>query len=335
VSACLDWLQSFFDDPIIRAMNIVVLDAFTLNPGDLSWDAFKALGECTIHDRTPPDLVAVRVADAEIVLTNKALLPRAVIELLAKLKYIGVLATGTNVVDLAAARERGIPVTNVPAYSTPSVAQTVFALLLELTHRVGHHAQSVRDGKWTRCPDFCYLDFPLVELDGLTIGIVGFGRIGTVVAGIAHSFGMKVLAHAPSPKPAPEYVHFVDRETLFRQSDVVSLHCPLTRQTQDLVNAQRLGWMKSTAFLINTGRGPLVDERALADALNSGRIAGAGLDVLSVEPPPADNPLLHARNCVITPHLGWGTLASRRRLMHVAVENVRAFLAGQPRNVVN
>jgi glycerate dehydrogenase len=335
MSACLDWLQTLSDDPIIRGMNIVVLDAFTLNPGDLSWDALQDLGPCTIYDRTPPEQVASRATDAEIVLTNKALLPRAVIEQLPKLRYIGVLATGTNVVELAAAREGGIVVTNVPAYSTPSVAQTVFALLLELTHRVGHHAQAVRDGKWTRSPDFCYWDFPLVELDGLTMGIVGFGRIGAVVAGIAHAFGMKVLAHSSAPKPAPDFVRFVDLETLFRQSDVVSLHCPLTPQTQNLVNTQRLGWMKPAALLINTGRGPLVDERALADALNSGRIAGAGLDVLSVEPPPADNPLLKAKNCVVTPHLGWGTLASRRRLMHVAVENVRAFLAGQPRNVAN
>ncbi len=316
-------------------MQIVVLDAHTLNPGDLSWDGLKALGSCDIYDRTPPAQVIARAANAEIILLNKVVLTRDRLERLPKLRYIGVLATGTNVVDLAAARGRHITVTNVPAYSTRSVAQITFALLLELTHHVGHHAQSVRDGRWTRSKDFCYWDYPLIELDGLTMGLIGFGRIGQAAADLARAFGMNVLACSPSLKTAPRSVRVVDVETLFRQSDVVSLHCPLTPQTRQLVNAERLAWMKPTAFLLNTSRGPVIDEPALAAALSAGRIAGAGLDVLSVEPPPPDNPLLTARNCIITPHQAWASGAARVRLMHIAVENVQAFLAGQPQNVVN
>lgn len=316
-------------------MNIVVLDGHTLNPGDLSWDALRALGDCTVYDRTPPEQVFARAAEAEVVLTNKVILRRDLIERLLKLRYIGVLATGTNIVDLAAARERGIPVTNVPAYGTPSVVQTTFALLLELTHHVGHHSDAVRAGRWTASPDFCWWDFPLVELAGRTMGLVGFGQIGRAVSEVAHAFGMNALAHDPAPRPAPSFVQFVDLETLFRQSDVVSLHCPLTPETKNLVNAERLAWMKPSAFLLNTSRGPLVDEAALADALNAGRLAGAGLDVLSVEPPPADNPLLQARNCLVTPHIAWASGAARARLMQIAVDNVRAFLAGAPQNVVN
>ena len=316
-------------------MNLCILDGFTLNPGDLNWDEFKSLGACTIHDRTPPDQVLARAVGADIVLTNKTVLTREQIGRLPNLRYIGVLATGTNVVDLAAARERSIPVTNVPAYGTKSVAQATFALLLELAHRAGHHAQTVRDGKWTGGAEWCYWDFPLVELDGLTMGVVGFGRIGRAVAELAQVFGMKVLAHTASAKSAPAFVRFTDLDSLFRESDVVSLHCPLTPQTKDLVNAKRLALMKPSAFLLNTSRGLLVDEPALADALNAGRIAGASLDVLSVEPPLADNPLLRARNCIITPHNAWATRAARARLMHIAAENVRAFLAGKPHNVVN
>lgn len=316
-------------------MNLVVLDGFTLNPGDLGWDELKSLGAYAIYDRTPPDQVLARAADAEILLINKTLLTRGHIQKLPKLKYIGVLATGTNVVDLAAARERDIPVTNVPAYGTKSVAQATFALLLELAHRTGHHAQTVRDGKWTHCGEWCYWDFPLVELDGLAMGIVGFGRIGRAVAELGHAFGMNVLAHSPSAKTGLAFVRFVDLETLFCQSDVVSLHCPLTPQTTKLVNAERLGWMKPSAFLLNTSRGGLVDERALADTLNAGKIAGAGLDVLSEEPPPSENPLLRATNCIITPHNAWGTRAARARLLRISVENVRAFLAGKPQNVVS
>jgi len=316
-------------------MKIVILDGYTLNPGDLSWGELESLGECEIHDRTTPAEVAPRAAHAEIVLTNKTLLTREQIQSLPQLKYIGVLATGYNVVDVAAARERNIPVTNVPTYGTRSVAQHTFALLLELTQHVGHHAQTTRDGRWTKCPDFCYWDYPLIELDGLTMGVVGLGRIGTAVAGLAVAFGMRVLAKGSAPRESPPGIRLVELETLFQQSDVVSLHCPLTAQTVRLVNAQRLGLMKSTAFLLNTSRGPLVEEPALADALNSGQIAGAAVDVLSVEPPPPDNPLLRAKNCLVTPHIAWATRAARSRLMQTAVANVRAFLEGRLQNVVN
>jgi len=316
-------------------MNICVLDGFTLNPGDLSWDELQQLGDCKIYDRTPADELLIRAARAEIVLTNKIPLSRETLSALPELKYIGVLATGTNVVDLGAARERGIPVTNVPAYGTRSVAQATIALLLELTNRTGHHSQRARDGAWTRAIDWCFWDFPLVELDGLTLGIVGFGRIGAGVAEIAHALGMNIIAHNTSPKAAPAFVKFVDLETLFRTSDFVSLHCPLTAQNQKLVNAERLAWMKPSAFLLNTSRGPLIDEAALAEALNNGRMAGAGLDVLSSEPPPANHPLLSAKNCIITPHNAWGTRAARARLMRIAVDNIRAFQAGKSQNIVN
>lgn len=316
-------------------MNICVLDGYTLNPGDLSWDELRQLGPCEIHERTPTAKITRRAGDADIVLTNKTPLRRDTLATLPRLKYIGVLATGTNVVDLAAARERNIPVTNIPAYGTRSVAQATMALLLELTNRVGRHSDRVRAGAWTQCEDWCFWDFPLVELDELMLGIVGYGNIGAAVAEMAAAFGMKVIVHNPSPKPAPPHVTFVDLETLLRTSDVVSLHCPLTTTTQMLLNAERLGWMKSSALLLNTSRGPLVDEGALADALNAGRLAGAGLDVLSSEPPSADNPLLSAKNCLITPHNAWGTRAARARLMKAAVANIRAFLEGNPQNVVN
>lgn len=317
-------------------MKIVVLDGFTLNPGDLSWDGLRALGACEIYDRTPAAQVAARAKDAEIVLTNKTVLDRPTLDQLPKLKYIGVLATGYNVVDVAAAKERGIPVTNIPIYGTASVAQMVFAHLLNLTQHTAHHAQTVRDGRWTKSADFCYWDFPLIELHGLTIGIVGYGRIGQETARIARAFGMQVLAHDTFVKAADHpNAEFVSLEDLFRRSDVVSLHCPLTADNKGLVNAQRLGLMKKTAFLINTSRGPLVDEPALAEALNSGKIAGAGLDVLAVEPPRAENPLLTAKNCFVTPHIAWATGAARARLMDTAVDNVRAFLAGKRQNVVN
>ena len=316
-------------------MNIVVLDGFTLNPGDLNWAELQSLGPCAIYDRTSPAELLPRAADADILLTNKMELTAGTIQNLPRLKYIGVLATGTNVVDLAAARARGIPVTNVPTYGTKSVAQMTFALLLELAQHAGHHAQTVREGRWTRSLEWCYWDFPLLELDGLTLGIVGFGRIGRAVGELGAAFGMKVLACDPTEGPAPPGVRFLDLETLFRESDVVSLHCPLTPQTANLVDARRLSLMKPTAFLLNTSRGPLVDEPALADALNSSLLAGAALDVLSTEPPRADNPLLTARNCLITPHLAWATRAARSRLLKIAVDNVRSFLRGQAQNVVN
>ena len=316
-------------------MTIVVLDGHTLNPGDLSWAALEALAPCTVYDRTAPADVSARAAAAEIVLTNKTVLALDALNRLPQLQYIGVLATGYNVVDMAAARERGILVTNVPAYGTPAVAQMVFAHLLHLAQHAAEHGETVVAGDWCRAPDFCYWRYPLVELAGLTMGIVGLGRIGCAVAGLAQAFGMHVLAADPMPPECvPTGVTLVDLDALFAQSDVVSLHCPLTDKTRELVNENRLGLMKPSAFLINTSRGPLVDEVALARALNDGGLAGAGLDVLSVEPPELDNPLLRAANCTITPHIAWATRAARQRLMDVAVGNVQAFLAGQPRNVV-
>jgi glycerate dehydrogenase len=316
-------------------VKIIVLDGYTLNPGDLSWDALKSLGSCEIHDRTSASEISARTRGADILITNKTEVDAGLIRSLDSLKYIGVTATGTNIVDLQAARTRKIPVTNVPAYGTHSVAQATMALLLELTGHVGHHAQTVREGRWSRSPDWCYWDRPLIELHGLTLGIVGFGRIGRAVALLASAFGMKILATTNSPKSATDGVRFVPLETLFRESDVISLHCPLTPETKHIVNATSLGWMKPSAFLLNTSRGALVDETALATALNEGRIAGAGLDVLSIEPPPPDNPLIRAKNCYVTPHQAWATHAARARLMTIAVENVRAFLSGKPQNVVN
>jgi glycerate dehydrogenase len=315
-------------------MKIVVLDGHTLNPGDLDWSGLRALGSCEVFDRTRPDELSVRADAAEIILTNKTVLTAANIAALPVLRYIGVLATGTNVVDLAAARARNIPVTNVPAYGTQSVAQATFALLLELTNHVGHHAETVRTGRWANNPDWCYWDMPLIELDGLTIGILGYGRIGRAVAALARAFGMNVLIHSRSPA-VDATIKNVTLNELLAGSDVVSLHCPLTPETKHLVNAQFLARMKPTALLLNTSRGPLVDEAALATALNHGTIAGAALDVLSVEPPAADNPLLRAGNCMITPHNAWGTHAARVRLLRIAEENVRAFLHGRPKNVVN
>ncbi|MFM7108127.1 MAG: D-2-hydroxyacid dehydrogenase [Planctomycetaceae bacterium] len=313
-------------------MRIVVLDGFTTNPGDLSWAPVEACGHVTVFDRTEPVDVVARAAAADVVLTNKTELGRAEIASLPRLKMIGVLATGTNVVDLAAARERGVPVCNVPEYGTASVAQATFALLLELTNRVGHLDATVRAGRWSACPDFCYWDGDLVELVGLTLGIVGHGRIGRAVAALGRAFGMRILFHRRGADVDPGCV---DLDRLFSESDVVSLHCPLTPETRGLVDVRRLALMKPTAFLVNTARGALVDEAALAAALEAGRIAGAGIDVLAVEPPPAANPLLHARNCVITPHVAWATRNARRRLVEATADNVRAFAAGRPQNVVN
>jgi glycerate dehydrogenase len=316
-------------------MRLTILDAFTANPGDLSWAGLESLADCTFHDRTAPAEVLVRAQDAELVITNKTVLSGDTIRSLPKLKYIGVLATGYNVVDVAAAKECGITVTNVPGYSTPSVAQTVFALLLELTHRVGHHAQTVREGRWSQCPDFCYWDGTLVELSGRTLGILGYGTIGEGVAKIALALGMKVIANRRTWKETPiEGVTPASQEEVFAQSDVLSLHCPLTEDTKHIINAQNIAKMKPTALLINTARGPLVNEAELAAALNDGRLAGAGLDVLSAEPPPADNPLLTAKNCYITPHIAWASREARERLINVATQNVRAFLDGKPQNVV-
>lgn len=314
---------------------IVILDGYTLNPGDLDWKELEKLGETVVYDRTPAELTLERAAGAEILLTNKAPLPRQVIEGSPSLKFIGVLATGYNVVDIAAAKERGIPVSNVPGYGTAAVAQHVFALLLELTQRTGLHSDSVRAGDWSKSVDWCYWRTPLVELAGLTMGIVGYGAIGKAVARIAQAFGMQVLAATRTPRKDEGDVHFTDVDDLFRRADVVSLHCPLTPETQGMVNAGRLATMKPSAFLINTGRGPLIVEQDLANALRNAQLAGAAMDVLSTEPPAADNPLLTAPHCLITPHLAWAARASRQRLMDAVVENVRAFLKGAPVNVVN
>lgn len=317
-------------------MKIVVLDGYGLNPGDLSWNGFESLGDCTVYDRTPSDMVIERAREAEIVLTNKTVLSASHLEQLPLLRYIGVLATGYNVVDIEAASLRGIVVTNIPAYSTDSVAQLVFAHLLNIASQVGLHSEAVRAGAWSACPDFCFWKTPIFEIAGKTIGIVGLGNIGNAVARIAHAFGMNVIASTGKRQDEiPEYITAVDRETLWRESDVISLHCPLTPNTKHLINTKTLRMMKPTAILINTGRGPLVDEQALADALNEGRIHAVATDVLSTEPPAADNPLLTARNCFITPHIAWATLEARTRLMRIAEENLKSFLNGTPVNRVN
>lgn len=313
-------------------MKIVILDGFTANPGDLEWAAFEALGECVVHERTAPADVVPRAIDADIVLTNKTVVDAAAIARLPRLRYIGVLATGYNIVDVGAARARGVPVCNVPEYGTTTVAQAVFALLLELTNRTGHHADTVRQGRWCASPDFCYWDGTLVELSGLTLGIVGYGRIGQAVGRIGQAFGMRLLACRRSSVAEPEGA---DLETVLGASDVVSLHCPLTPETRELIDAARIDRMRPGALLINTARGLLVNEGDLAAALNSGRLGGAGLDVLSVEPPGPTNPLLTARNCVITPHIAWATRSARARLLAAAAANVAAFQRGAPRNVVN
>lgn len=318
-------------------MKITVLDGYGLNPGDLSWEEMAKLGELTVYDRTPADKTVERARDAAIVITNKTVLGAKEIEALPELRYIGVLATGYNVVDVKAAAERGIVVTNIPAYSTRSVAQLVFALLLAVTNRVEHYSAENRRGRWSANPDFCYWDFPLMELAGKTFGIVGFGNIGATVASIALAMGMKVSAFTSKPADAlPAGVAKAESlDALFTEADVVSLHCPLTPETTAMVDARRLSLMKPTAILINTGRGPLVDEEALALALNEETIYAAALDVLSSEPPKADNPLLTARNCFITPHIGWATYEARVRLMDIATANLKGWLSGTPVNVVS
>jgi glycerate dehydrogenase len=317
-------------------MNLVCLDAYTANPGDLSWSALESLASCTMHDRTPPELVIERAQNAEILLTNKAVISRQAIDSLPRLRYIGVLATGYNVVDVAAARERGIPVCNVPGYSSASVAQAVFALLLELTNHTGRHAAAVAAGDWASCADFAFWHKPLHELAGRTMGIVGFGEIGQATARIATAFGMKVLASRRTwALPAPEGVEPASVEDVLSQSDVISLHCPLTDETKQMINAASIAKMRRDAYLINTARGPLIDEAALAAALKDGQIAGAGLDVLSVEPPRGGNPLIDAPNCIITPHVAWASKAARTRLIAAAAGNIHAWQQGQATNVVN
>lgn len=316
-------------------MRIVVLDGYTLNPGDLSWAGLESLGDVTLHDHSTPDRVLERARGAAVLLTNKTVVSAGHIARLPDLRYIGVLATGFNIVDVEAARERGIPVCNVPTYGTASVAQAAIAHLLNLTQRIGDHAAAVAADRWAECRDFSFWDHPLVELEGLRFGVVGLGRIGRRAAELARAFGMQILAHTRTPDPALDWVEHAGLDDLFRRSDAVSLHCPLTPETEGIVDRRRLSLMKRTAFLINTSRGPLVDEEALREALEEGRIAGAGLDVMAVEPPAAGHPLYGARNCYITPHNAWATGAARKRLLDTVVDNVRAFVDGSPQNVVN
>jgi len=317
-------------------MKIINLDGYTLNPGDISWAGFETLGDFIVYDRTSSDKIIEHSENAEIILTNKTFISKEIIERLPKLKYIGVLATGYNIVDIKAANQKNIIVTNIPSYGTSSVAQMVFALLLELTQNVGHHSNSVRRGDWSKSEDWCYWERPLIELDGLTMGIIGFGRIGKATGKIANAFGMNVIANdAVIIESPPDWVKVVNQETIFRESDVISLHCPLTSANKHFVNSDNINLMKKSTFLINTSRGLLINEEDLAHALNSERIAGAGLDVLSEEPPDETNPLLTAINCIITPHIAWATKAARQRLMDIAVSNLKSYLNGKQINVIN
>ena len=316
-------------------MKIVILDGYALNPGDLSYDCLKQFGTLKVYERTSPELVIERAKDAEALLTNKVVLGEREFAQLPRLRYIGVQATGYNVVDVEAARKHGITVTNIPAYSTASVAQMVMAHLLNITQSVDYYAQQNREGRWGKSLDFCYWDNPLIELADKQMGIIGFGRTGSAVARLAQAFGMKVAAYTSKPKEAlPEGVEKLSLDELFASSDVVSLHCPLTPATQHLVNAERLALMKPTAILINTARGPIIDEQALANALNSGTLHAAGIDVLCEEPPLKGSTLLTARNCFVTPHIAWATLEARTRLLQICQDNLRAFIEGHPQNVV-
>lgn len=316
-------------------MKICILDGYTLNPGDLSWLELTQLGHIDIYDRTPLELIVERARDAEIILTNKTPLSRKTLEQLPYLKYIGVLATGFDVVDVQATKQLGIVVTNIPAYGTDSVAQMVFALLLECCHHTQRHSDAVRAGQWSSNPDWCFWNYPLVELSGKTMGIIGFGRIGLQTARIASAFGMKILAYGGDRREndLPNF-QWSKLQELLQQSDVISLHCPLTAETEGMINAANLSLMKESAIIINTSRGKLVNNADLAEALNTGVIAAAGLDVLDTEPPMKDNPLLKASNCIITPHISWATQEARSRLLDMAIDNMKAFLAGSPRNIV-
>jgi glycerate dehydrogenase len=315
-------------------MNIVLLDGYTMNPGDLNWDELKQIGNVEIFDRTSHEDVVSRSKDADILLTNKVLLTKEIIQQLPKLKYIGLLSTGTNVVDLQFARSKNIPVTNVPAYSTASVAQMTFAFILEICSRVGDHNESVKKGDWQNSVDFCYWKTPLIELEGRTIGLIGLGNIGKQVAKIAQSFDMKVLVNRKKQEPHTG-IEYVSLDVLFKQSDIISLHCPLTPETESIINKSSIDKMKDGAIVINTGRGQLIDENALASALNNGKIAGAGLDVLCSEPPKNGSPLIGAKNCYITPHIAWASKAARERLYNTVIENIISFIKGKELNVVN
>lgn len=318
-------------------MKIVVLDGYTENPGDLSWDGLAALGELTVYDRTPADLVISRIGDAEIVYTNKTPLTRQTLSACPALKFIGVLATGYNIVDIEAARERGIVVTNVPTYGTAAVAQFAIAMLLEICHHYAHHSEAVHAGRWENSPDWCFWDYPLIELAGKTMGIIGYGRIGQATGRIARAMGMRILAFDAHPDPSleSEDCRYVELDELLAGSDVIALHCPLFPETEGIINKDTIAKMKDGVILLNNSRGQLIVERDLADALNSGKVYAAGLDVVSTEPIRADNPLLRAKNCFISPHISWATKESRCRLMNIAVENLRSYLAGTPINVVS
>ncbi len=318
-------------------MNIVILDGYTANPGDLSWEKFSDFGIITAYDYTPKELIISRCKDADIIINNKVEITKEIMDMLPKLKYIGMLSTGFNVVDVDAAKEKGITVCNVPTYSTSAVAQLTFALILEIYNQVAVHSNAVHKGEWTNCRDFCFQKTPLVELSGKTIGIIGYGKIGNEVAKIADAFSMNILCYVPREKPQPDYKNFrfVSLAELAEKSDIVSLHCPLTPETKEIINESFISKMKKTAIIINTSRGPSIDEKALADALNSGRIAGAGVDVLSTEPPKADNPLLSCDRCFITPHIAWAGYETRERLLGVVYDNLKAFVEGSPVNVVN
>jgi len=318
-------------------MKIVILDGYTLNPGDLTWNGLEQLGELTVYDRTPETQILERIGNAEIVYTNKTPLTGETLAKLPPLRFIGVLATGYNVVDIQAAKERGIIVTNIPTYGTTAVAQFVFALLLEICHHVGEHNEAVHQGLWSCCPDFCFWNYPLIELTGKTLGIIGFGRIGRTTAKIARWFGMKILAYDEYQNKALEddTTRYANLDELLAQSDVISLHCPLFAATEGIINKSTIAKMKDGVIIINTSRGPLVVEEDLAAALNSGKVFGAAVDVVSTEPIKSDNPLLTAKNCIITPHIAWAPQESRQRLMKIAVDNLKAFLGGTPLNVVN
>ncbi len=317
-------------------MKIVILDGYTENPGDLSWEGFESLGALTVYDRTPADKIVERIGDAEIVITNKTPISAQILSACPAIKYIGLLSTGYNVVDIDAARVKGIPVTNIPTYGTAAVGQFAIALLLEICHHIGHHSEAVYEGRWTKGEDWCFWDYPLIELAGKTIGIVGFGRIGQVTGTIAKAMGMRVIAFDLQPNDAGRAIaEYVELDTLLTQSDVISLHCPLFPATQGLINKETIAKMKDGVIILNNSRGPLIVEQDLADALNSGKVAAAGLDVVSSEPIREDNPLLNAKNCIITPHISWAPKESRKRLMDIAVENLKAYQSGSPVNVVN
>lgn len=318
-------------------MNIVILDAYTTNPGDLSWERFCEFGEVTAYDYTPPELIIERCKDAEIIIDNKVILTKEIMDNLPKLKYIGMLSTGFNVIDIDAAKKNGVVVCNVPTYSTAAVAQLTFALILEIYNQVGVHNEAVHSGEWSSCRDFCFQKTPLIELSNKTIGLIGYGKIGSEVAKIADAFSMNILCYVPSKKPLPEFkkFRFVTLDELAEQSDIVSLHCPLTPETTGIINKRFISKMKENAIIINTSRGPAIDEQALADALNEGKIAGAGVDVLSTEPPKENNPLLTCQKCFITPHIAWAGFETRERLIGVVYDNLKSFINGNPTNVVN